>query len=236
MGGTCCSTERAGKTSMLSETGRCLRSCLASPGSAFVYPDIERQCWRLPSSNGRPNHSESPLCPNFFCTKLPKFTMSHAPSASTSSSNFQPIFDAALKAYEKKTKKDLLAHPLMAQLQACKSPGDILAVLQKKVNEFDQSRGADERLSQWLDPTINVLYSFTAALGAGVGLVSTLKLTCLLIPLIVNIAGILAGIRHLLWHWGSPPGERALRTLCRGDSHNELCHRQPKTSRPAKKP
>ena len=108
--------------------------------------------------------------------------MSQTPSASasTSSSNFQSIFYAALKAYEKKTKKDLLAHPLAAQLQACKSHSDILAILQEKVKEFDQSRGANERLSQWLDPTISVLYSFSATLGAGVGLVSTAKSTCLL--------------------------------------------------------
>jgi hypothetical protein len=85
------------------------------------------------------------------------------------------MFYAALKAYEKKTKNDLIAHPLAAQLQACKSPGDILSILQDKVKEFDQSRSADERLSQWLNPTINVLYSFSATLGAGVGLVSTVK-------------------------------------------------------------
>ncbi|KAN0127958.1 hypothetical protein V8E53_014212 [Lactarius tabidus] len=74
-------------------------------------------------------------------------------SASTSSSNFRSIFKASLKAYEKKTKTDLLTHPLAAQLKACNSPGDILTVL------------------QWLNPTINVLYSFSATIGAGVGLV-----------------------------------------------------------------
>ncbi|KAH9055272.1 hypothetical protein EDB87DRAFT_1824770 [Lactarius vividus] len=99
--------------------------------------------------------------------------MSHAPSASTSSvsSNFQSIFNAALKAYKKKTKNDLLAHPLAAQLQACNSPADILAILQDKVEEFDQSRSADERSSQWLNPTINVLYALSATLGEGIGLV-----------------------------------------------------------------
>ncbi|KAI9436473.1 hypothetical protein H4582DRAFT_434089 [Lactarius indigo] len=99
--------------------------------------------------------------------------MSHAPSISTSSSpsNFQSIFNAALKAYKKKTKNDLLAHPLAAQLQACNSPVDILAILQDKVKEFDQSRSADERLSKWLNPTINILYAFSATLGEGVGLV-----------------------------------------------------------------
>ena len=131
------------------------------------------------------------------------------------SSNFQTIFNAALKAYEKKTKKDLLAHPLAAQLQACKSPGDILAVLQDKVNEFDQSRSADERLSQWLNPTINVLYSFSATLGTGVGLVSVVKSGCLLLPLIANFAGILARISYLLWYWGTPPGEYRLCSMWR---------------------
>ncbi|KAH9073597.1 hypothetical protein EDB83DRAFT_84335 [Lactarius deliciosus] len=97
--------------------------------------------------------------------------MSQTPSASSSSSNFQSIFNAALKAYEKKTKKDLLAHPLAAQLQGCNSPADILLVLQDKVNELDQSRSVDERLSRWLNPTIEVLYAFFATLGEGVGLV-----------------------------------------------------------------
>ena len=106
--------------------------------------------------------------------------MSQAPSSSTTSSpNFQPIFNAALKAYKKKTKKDLLVHPLAAQLQACNSPNDILVVLQDKVKEFDESRSADERLSRWLSPTINVLYAFSATLGQGVGLVGPIQSTFL---------------------------------------------------------
>ena len=121
---------------------------------------------------------ELPTCSSQFIMSQPPST-STSTSTSTPSPNFQSIFYLALKAYEKKTKKDLLAHPLAAQLQACKSPGDILAVLQGKVNELDQSMSADERLSQWLNPTINVLYSFSATIGAGVGLVSAVKSTCL---------------------------------------------------------
>ena len=98
--------------------------------------------------------------------------MSRVPSPHTSSSDFQSIFNAALKAYEKKTRKDLLAHPLATHLQACNSPSDILAILQDKVKEFYQSESAEERLSRWLNPTINVLYAFSATLGGGVGLVS----------------------------------------------------------------
>ena len=108
--------------------------------------------------------------------------MSQYPSSSTLSPNFQPIFNAALKAYKKKTQKDLLVHPLSAQLRACNSPSDILAVLQDKVKEFDESRRADERLSRWLNPTIHVLYAFSATLGQGAGLVGPIQLTCLLPP------------------------------------------------------
>ncbi|KAH9175546.1 hypothetical protein EDB89DRAFT_1903675 [Lactarius sanguifluus] len=96
--------------------------------------------------------------------------MSLTPIA-TASSNLRTIFVAALKAYEKKTKTDLLTHPLATQLQSCDSSSDVLAVLRHRVNEFDQSRSLDERLSSWLNPTINVLYAFTATLGEGVGLI-----------------------------------------------------------------
>jgi hypothetical protein len=152
----------------------------------------------------------------------------------TSSPNFNSIFDAAVKEYERKTKKSLLAHPLAAQLQACNSPGDILAVLQEKINEFDQSRSADERLSQWLNPTINVLYAFSATLGAGVGLVSTVISACSI--LITHFAGIFACISDFLGYRGPPFSEHSLRSSCRGDSYNELCLRRPKMSKPAKTP
>jgi hypothetical protein len=104
-------------------------------------------------------------------TTLTSALMSHSHLASTSSSNFQLIVNNALKAYEKRTKKDLLAHPLASQLQACDTPAAILAVLQQQAQGIDQSRGSDDRWTKWLDPTISVLYTFSATLGAGVGLV-----------------------------------------------------------------
>jgi hypothetical protein len=85
--------------------------------------------------------------------------------------NFQLIFNNALKAFEKRTKSDLLAHPLAAQLQACDSPNAILLLLNQQVQELNQSRASDERLTKWLYPTVNVLYAFSGALGEGVGLV-----------------------------------------------------------------
>jgi hypothetical protein len=96
--------------------------------------------------------------------------MSHTHPTSSSSSNFQLIFDHALKEYEKRTKKDLRTHPLAAQLQNCNSPCSILDVLQLQVQELNHSQ-RDERWTRWLDPTVNVLHMFSETLGEGVTLV-----------------------------------------------------------------
>jgi hypothetical protein len=118
----------------------------------------------------------SPLRPPIilsFTRKLSNlYSMSHAqPTASSSASNFQLIINNALDKYKKRTKNDLLAHPLATQLQSCDSPSAILAVLHQQVQWSDQSRNGDDRWSRWLDPTINVLYTLSSTIGAGVGLV-----------------------------------------------------------------
>ena len=105
-----------------------------------------------------------------FTNKLSAF-MSHTHPTASSSSRFQLIINNALDKYKKRTKNDLLAHPLAAQLQSCDSPSAILAIIQQQVQRLDQSRSSDERWSRWLDPTVNVLYTLSATVGAGVGLV-----------------------------------------------------------------
>ncbi|KAH8999582.1 hypothetical protein EDB86DRAFT_3242618 [Lactarius hatsudake] len=101
-------------------------------------------------------------------TKAPSTsTMSQVPPTAT---DFKTIFGAALQAYNKQTKKDLASHPLATQLQSCDSPGAILSILRTQVQAFDRSQTADEKLTKWLDPTVNVLYAFSGILGEGVGL------------------------------------------------------------------
>jgi hypothetical protein len=97
--------------------------------------------------------------------------MSAGPSTSTLNSNFASIFDAALKSYKRKTKKDLASHPFLPNLQSCDSPDAILAVLRKQIPAFDQSQNGDDRLTKWVSPTVNVLYAFSATVGQCVGLV-----------------------------------------------------------------
>ena len=99
----------------------------------------------------------------------------HQNAATTSSeasqaSNIERIFDAALKSYNKKTKKDLKKHDLFKQLETCDSPAAILAVFQ--ATEFDPSQtGSDGKFKNWLLPTISVLCAFSDTLSEGVSLV-----------------------------------------------------------------
>ncbi|KAN0141641.1 hypothetical protein V8E53_000103 [Lactarius tabidus] len=85
--------------------------------------------------------------------------------------NYQPILDQALKEYKRKTGKELTTHPLAEEIKGCSSPEAILAVLQGKANELNQSQSSDERLTKWLSPTVNVLSALSATLGQGVGMI-----------------------------------------------------------------
>ena len=134
--------------------------------------------YRSPSvrQNTRPQCSLFPSFTSLFYA-LSTRTMSQthpnaSSSSSSSSSNFQSVLNAALDAYENKTKTRLLTHPLTAQLQSCDSPAAILSVLQGLIQQFDHRRRSDERLTNWLNPTISVLYTFSSTIGQGLGLVS----------------------------------------------------------------
>jgi len=109
---------------------------------------------------------------------LPPATMSSTPSPSTSRSNLDSIFNAALQAYKKKTGKDITSHPLATELQSCHSPDTVLAVLRTKIPSLDQSQSGDEGFAKCLTPIINVLYAFNATLGDGVGLVIVTMSPC----------------------------------------------------------
>ena len=116
--------------------------------------------------------------PIYHLPHLPQATMSSTPSPSTSRSNLDSIFNAALQAYKKKTGKDITSHPLASELQSCNSPDTVLAVLRTKIPSLDQSQGGEERFSKCLTPIINVLYAFNATLGDGVGLVIVTMSSC----------------------------------------------------------
>ena len=126
--------------------------------------------------------------------------MSQATTATTSTSNYQSIFNNAIEAYKKKTKKDLLSHPLLEKLQNCGSPDAVLRLLFEQIPGFDQSRGTDDKLTKWLNPTVNVLYTFSGVIGGGIGMVSPEEFRVKVVP-------------DLMFHWRT-----GISTSC-GDLH-----------------
>ena len=92
----------------------------------------------------------------------------------------------------------------MAQLQTCNSPADILAILRTQVQQFEKSTSGDDKLTRWLNPTVNVLFAFSSAIGTGVGLVS--PITTILPRSDLIFPGILTRECHFRWRRGSPLG------------------------------
>ena len=96
--------------------------------------------------------------------------LSQTPMA-TSHSNYQSIFNAALVSYKKRTGKDLPAilasDPLLRRLEICHSPDDVFAILRGPILWSGQSRSNNGKLTKWLDPTVNVLYTLSITVGAG---------------------------------------------------------------------
>ena len=88
-------------------------------------------------------------------------------------SNYQSIFDSALESYGKKTGKGLTSNPLFCKIEACDSPDDVITLLREQISGFDRSRSGNdsERLSKWLDPTVNAINSFSGTIGGSVSLV-----------------------------------------------------------------
>jgi len=139
--------------------------------------------------------------------------MSKVSSTMTPSTNFQNFFNTALEAYEKKTKKNLLTHPLSAKLQHCHSPAAILSVLQELVQQFDERRCRNERLRSCLNPIVKVLYAFSTTIGESVGLVRP-KLQFPYDPgSDYHLSGVSSSKGNICWNWRPSLGGLASRFI-----------------------
>jgi hypothetical protein len=90
-------------------------------------------------------------------------------------SNFISIFEASATEYKKLTKKDLHTDPFAAQFDKCDSPGAILDIFRTQASAFDEFRKGDQSLIKWLDPTVNILSTFSTTLGEGLALVVSIQ-------------------------------------------------------------
>jgi hypothetical protein len=96
------------------------------------------------------------------------------PSTSTSTDNFTAIFNAASAEYQTVTGNRLDTHPFASKLDTCQSPKAVSDLLRTQAQAFSKFRKGDEKMMAWLDPTIHILFTFSATLGEGIGLVYVL--------------------------------------------------------------
>jgi hypothetical protein len=90
---------------------------------------------------------------------------------SPSNDNFTAIFQAASSEYKMITGKSLDTHPFAKQLDNCESPQAFSSVFRTQAQSFSKSRKSNDRLVELLDPIVNILFTFSATLGEGIGLV-----------------------------------------------------------------
>lgn len=128
-----------------------------------------------------------PLQPNRTATlhrlSAPPIMSPPAHPVASSSSNHQLIFNNALQVYERRTKTNLLAHPLAAQLQSRDTPATIITLLREQLQI--QAQDTVDKLTKWLDPFVNVLHTLSVSLGEDVSLVclETILEICVLFQL-----------------------------------------------------
>ena len=96
-------------------------------------------------------------------------------SRSVSISQFQDLFDAALREYGQKTGKDIVTDPLTAKLLRCNSSDTVLEILQEQAHAFNQFRNGDWKvqLMRRLKPTVDILIGLSngGIFGESIGLV-----------------------------------------------------------------
>ena len=150
--------------------------------------------------------------------------MSQSPSVAPRS-DYQAIFDNALTVYKKRTGKDLTSDPLLRRLESCDSPDTVLAVLRDQIPGFNPSGNGDSWLTKWLNPTIDVLYNFSATVGDVVSLVRLWMFKRVSQDLHVDIhfTALSTGRGDLHWNWCLP--------LCEHLPH--LLYRASVTPRPS---
>ena len=122
-------------------------------------------------------------------------------------SQFQDLFDTALREYSQKTGNDITTDPLTVRLLHCDSPVAVLGILKEQAHAFDQFRNGDWKiqLMRRLKPTVDILFclSTSGVFGEGIGLVRLTKSTYPLQKFIIHLAEISASESNICRCWSS---------------------------------
>jgi hypothetical protein len=82
-----------------------------------------------------------------------------------SASNLRSILDEASVQYKELTGFDLATHPLGAKFENWDSVDTVLEVFQDQARIFNEFRKGNEKLMEWLKPTVQVMVSISTSLG-----------------------------------------------------------------------
>jgi hypothetical protein len=80
----------------------------------------------------------------------------------SSSARCHALFESALQTYEKKTGIKLAEHPLVLQLQSCRSIDDISTLLQNQAQAVNNSQSSD-RIMKSIKQTLSILNPLSEA-------------------------------------------------------------------------
>ena len=98
--------------------------------------------------------------------------MSSTGQATSSTSNFQLIIDAALANYTEITGTDLSKTPFATAIRQSNSPEAILQLLHEREKSFKEYREGNRKLINCLTPSVKVFQALSGILGEMVNLVS----------------------------------------------------------------
>jgi hypothetical protein len=98
--------------------------------------------------------------------------MSSTGQATSPTSNFQFIIDAALTDYTKVTGTDLSKTPFATAIQQSSSPEAILQLLHEREKSFKEYREGNRNLINCLTPAVKIFQALSRILGEAVNLVS----------------------------------------------------------------
>jgi hypothetical protein len=168
--------------------------------------DAHEDCARLQEGPTQVSPSSSP---SSFHSQRPTFlSMFSGPNRTSTPSDFEALFDAALEKYTKRTGQDLRNHELARMLDRCESPDSILAIFKEQSQAFDEFRNGDPKLIKWLKPIVKGLHtiSTSAAISAGASLVSMTQYPIYPITNVLQLfpLGISPFKTDFCWNWYPP--------------------------------
>ena len=130
--------------------------------------------------------------------------------------SFQPILDTALADYTKQLGIDLATHSLADSLRLCRSPDDVLMLLEDKAKEFQDFRNGNRKLIDWLSPIIRVVHTLSGVLGRSITLVgrNNLVFSLFFFSPILSTGSVRTSKSHLFWSGCSPRGTHLSTVSC----------------------